>query len=58
MTLPDDIETALTAYAAEQGIDHDEAVARILRQWLINEGHLSSGEEGTRPEWLNASNDD
>jgi hypothetical protein len=33
-------------------------VARILRQWLINEGHLSSGEEGTRPEWLNASNDD
>lgn len=53
------------AIAAFQG-DHDppiqnrsEAVRRILRDWLIGHGYLPHDpEEGTRPEDLNATNDD
>lgn len=40
MTLAPDIETALAAFAAEYGITRDEAVYRIMRDWLIYAGYL------------------
>jgi hypothetical protein len=42
----------------ESGLDREEAIQRILREWLVREGFLFSGQEGIRPEKLNASNDD
>ncbi|MFK0383425.1 MULTISPECIES: hypothetical protein [Rhizobium/Agrobacterium group] len=53
-----DIEEAISAFARDHGIGHDEAIERILRAALINHGYLASGEEGIPPEQLNASNDD
>ncbi|MGV1917416.1 hypothetical protein [uncultured Agrobacterium sp.] len=58
MDLPHQIDKALQAFADERGLDKQEALYRILRERLIEEGHLSSGEEGIPPEKLNASNDD
>jgi len=53
-----DIENALAAFARNSGVTKDEAIARILRERLIAEGHLSSGQEGIPPEKLNSTNDD
>lgn len=58
LDLPHQIDKALQAFADELGLDKQEALYRILRERLIEEGHLSSGEEGIPPEKLNASNDD
>jgi hypothetical protein len=58
MILPDDIETALSSFAKAQGLQREDAIKRILQEWLTNEGYLSSGDEGIPPYKLNASNDD
>ncbi|WP_186376656.1 hypothetical protein [Agrobacterium sp. DE0009] len=58
MHFRDDIESALSDYARDHGIDRDEAIQRIIRAALINGGYLASGEQGIPPEKLNASNDD
>lgn len=58
MHFTDDIESALSDYARDHGIDRDEAIQRIIRAALINGGYLASGEQGIPPEKLNASNDD
>lgn len=58
MHLTDEVETALAAFAQENRIDRDEAIQRVLRDWLLREGFLFSGEEGIPPHKLNASNDD
>ncbi|WP_200925563.1 hypothetical protein [Rhizobium sp. Leaf262] len=58
MNFNEDIETALAAFAQEASIGRDEAIQRILREWLVKEGFLFSGEEGIHPDKLNASNDD
>lgn len=57
MTYSPEIEKALSLFATEQGVDRDEAISRILRDWLLNEGYLFSGEEGMPPQQLNSSND-
>lgn len=57
--LPTDLEEAILAFAAQYKITREQAVERILRDWLVDHGYLAfSGEKGTRPEDLNASNDD
>jgi hypothetical protein len=58
MHLTDEVETALAAFAQENKIDRDEAIQRVLRDWLLREGFLFSGEQGIPPHKLNASNDD
>ena len=58
MIFNEELETALSAFAQESHLDRDEAIQRILRQWLTREGFLFSGQEGIPPEKLNASNDD
>lgn len=58
MDLPHEIDKALQAFADDRGLDKQEALNRILRERLISEGNLSSGEEGIPPQKLNASNDD
>ena len=58
MHLTDEVETALAALAQENRIDRDEAIQRVLRDWLLREGFLFSGEQGIPPHKLNASNDD
>jgi hypothetical protein len=45
MTLAPDIQTALAAFAAEYGIVRDEAVSRILRDWLIGSGYLKADKD-------------
>ncbi|MFK0273646.1 hypothetical protein ACIQUG_08220 [Ensifer sp. NPDC090286] len=35
-----DIETALASYMAEENADREEALRRILRDWLIGHGYL------------------
>lgn len=57
MSFTPEVETALASYAEEHNLPREEAVARILRQWLVQEGYLFSGEQGTPPHRLNASND-
>lgn len=54
---PTDLEEAVAAYAAEHELTRQQAVERILRNWLTGQGYLSHGDEGRRPEELNASND-
>lgn len=58
MIFNEELETALAAFVQESGLDREEAIQRILREWLVREGFLFSGQEGIRPEKLNASNDD
>ncbi|MGV1817976.1 hypothetical protein ACQZ63_02225 [Agrobacterium sp. CG160-95] len=58
MVFSSDLEEALSDFARDHGIDRDEAIQRIVRATLINNGYLASGEEGIPPEKLNASNDD
>lgn len=58
MSFTPEIETALASYAQEQGLHREEAVSRIVREWLVQEGYMFSGEEGIPPQKLNASNDD
>ncbi|MES5097565.1 hypothetical protein ABUK73_04975 [Agrobacterium sp. BA1120] len=58
MHFTEELETALAAFANESNLGREEAIQRILREWLIREGFLFSGEEGIHPAKLNASNDD
>lgn len=58
MILPNDIETALSSYAVAQGLQREDAIKRILQEWLTRQGYLSSGDQGIPPYKLNASNDD
>ncbi|PYE24541.1 hypothetical protein C8J38_105145 [Rhizobium sp. PP-WC-2G-219] len=48
-TLPTDLETALAAHARQQNISRDEAVRRILREWMRTHGFLADEEEGETP---------
>lgn len=48
-TLPDDLETALAAHARQQNISPDEAVRRILREWMRTHGFLAEDEDGETP---------
>ncbi|TCQ11917.1 hypothetical protein C8J34_101554 [Rhizobium sp. PP-F2F-G36] len=36
----------------------DAAIAAILENWFTSHGYLPHGQEGTRPEDLDATNDD
>ena len=58
MQFSHEIENALAAFARSSGVTKDEAIARIIRERLIADGHLASGQEGIPPEELNATNDD
>lgn len=58
MQFSQDIENALTAFAQNNGVTKEEAIVGILRDRLIAEGQLASGQEGIPPEKLNATNDD
>lgn len=56
--LPADLAGALSAFAARSEINPQEALERILREWLTRNGYLAHGDDGIHPEDLNASNDD
>ena len=56
--LPDDLTEALSAFAAKSELSPQEALERILREWLTRNGYLAHGDDGIHPEDLNASNDD
>ena len=53
-----ELEEALAAFATSRQMHRDDAMRQILRDWLLNEGYLHSGDQGIQPEKLNASNDD
>ncbi len=55
--LPDDLAGALCAFAAKNKLSPQEALERILREWLTHNGYLAHGDDGIHPEDLNASND-
>ncbi|SER92931.1 hypothetical protein [Rhizobium sp. NFR03] len=54
------IEAALASFISDHPeIDsRDAAIAAILENWFTSHGYLPHGQEGTRPEDLDASNDD
>ena len=57
--LPIPVEEALSRYAATEGLSRENAMERILRNWLTNHGFLHAAQtESQHPEDLNASNDD
>ncbi|PYE89327.1 hypothetical protein [Phyllobacterium leguminum] len=59
--LPQDLQDALDRFIAakHRGINKTEAIALILRDWMVKEGYLPAApQEGTPPEDLNSSNDD
>jgi len=59
--LPEDLQDALERFIARKHgtINKTEAIAMILRDWLVKHGYLpAEPEEGTPPEELNATNDD
>jgi hypothetical protein len=39
-TLPDNIEAALNAFMSDVDMDREEAVRRILSDWLSSQGYL------------------
>lgn len=41
MTFSPDIEEAIAQFAKEQKVSRDEAIATILRDWLIGHGYLA-----------------
>ncbi|WP_420960316.1 hypothetical protein [Brucella sp. IR073] len=59
--LPQDLQDALDRFiASKQGsVNKTEAIAMILRDWMVKEGYLPARkDEGLPPEALNSSNDD
>lgn len=59
--LPQDLQDALDRFIVHKhgSINKTEAIAMILRDWMVREGYLPARlEEGTPPEELNSSNDD
>jgi metal-responsive CopG/Arc/MetJ family transcriptional regulator len=57
--LPGDILRALDRFVAEQGYEtRSQAMLSALHEWAHRRGYMSeAGEEGIRPEDLNAGND-
>lgn len=61
VALNQEIVDGISAFQADEVppiANQSEAIRRIIRDWLIGHGYLPSSQEGTRPEDLNASNDD
>lgn len=63
VTLPANIIAALDRYVStqDQGISREDALISALRDWAMQNGLLQSGmngDEGLRPDQLNATNDD
>ncbi|CAN0656120.1 hypothetical protein [Nitratireductor sp. OM-1] len=67
VTLPANIIAALDRYVStqdqgqNQGITREDALISALRDWAMQNGLLQSGmngDEGLRPDQLNATNDD
>ena len=59
--IDDDLAARLAAFACRnpEFATREDAVRHILRHWLTENGYNGSHEDaGTRPEALNASNDD
>jgi hypothetical protein len=57
--LQPDLLSALDRYAKEHGeMTRPQALLAAFRDWALAHGYMPSGDEGTRPEDLNASNDD
>lgn len=57
--LDPDLLSALDRYAKEHGeLTRPQALLAALRDWATAHGYMQSADEGTRPEDLNASNDD
>lgn len=44
-TLPDDLETALADHSRQQNISRDEAIRRIVREWMRTHGFLEDKDE-------------
>lgn len=42
-----ELETALASFMAEEQIDREEALRRILRDWLVGNGYLKPGSDTT-----------
>lgn len=40
MTLPEDIESAISEFAVEHEVSREEAIVRILREWLEGNGYI------------------
>lgn len=47
MKFAPDIEEAVEKFAAEEGISRDEALARLIRDWLIGNGYLPLEDHST-----------
>jgi hypothetical protein len=57
--LEPDLLSALDRYAKEHGdMTRGQALRVAFRDWAIAHGYVPSADDGTRPEDLNASNDD
>jgi len=57
--LPPDLLAALDKFAERDDVEtRSEAARLILKLWLEDNQMLETGQKGTRPEDLNASNDD
>jgi metal-responsive CopG/Arc/MetJ family transcriptional regulator len=58
--LQPDLLRALDRFIAEEAPDvsRPEALRTAFKDWAVAHGYLHSGDEGIRPEDLNASNDD
>lgn len=57
--LPPDLLAALDRYAREhEDMTRPQALRSAFREWAVAHGYAPSADEGTRPEDLNASNDD
>lgn len=58
--LEPELVLALDRFIAEVGIDisRPEALRSAFKNWAVAHGYLHPGDEGIRPEDLNASNDD
>ncbi|PND22692.1 hypothetical protein CN934_05140 [Ensifer sp. MMN_5] len=46
MGLDDDTERGIQLFMAEYGVSRDEAVRRILRDWLTGSGYIRLGSNG------------
>lgn len=45
MMFAPDIEDAFAVYAKEEGLSREEALARLVRDWLIGQGLLAPEED-------------
>lgn len=47
MTFAPDIEEAVEKFAADEGVSREEALARLIRDWLIGHGYLPINGDST-----------